>query len=388
MRTLLGFAERRDVQELVGRVVESEMVQGVVVDYDPLWLGLWRLHTQVSGEAFNRLAERLILQGRVPPAWELMLRSSTAEFAPPDPDWRPPWWDEIRHFVGRQRWAGDGPPFVVKVCLLPPQPRRDERLPELGEYPFEVVFERRAVAELAMPLRQHRPVVGGVSIGAGAKHAGTLGGVVEDQHGERWGVSCAHVVDGTTGIDQPAQRDGSAGPIGYARYLSQLQPSTAGGPCNPYHPSSVLNTVDATLIEFNGTSADLEVLHCGTLSGVTAKQNLNPGTLVEMAGKVSGTRTLEVGGLGVVYRLRDPRTKALHCFHHLFELRWPQFWRLLGGRPVQRGDSGAWALASGAGGQEWAGMAIAGDRLVGYAEFAEHVTDWAWTTHGLTLRVM
>jgi hypothetical protein len=134
-------------------------------------------------------------------------------------------------------------------------------------------------------------------------------------------------------------------------------------------------------------STDLQVLQHCPLSGITPKANVNPGTLVDMVGKESGLRTLEVGGLGITYRLRDTKTGNVYCFYHLFELRWPRWWRVLGGRPVQRGDSGAWILAAQASGTEWAGMAVAGDRLIGYAVFSENITDWASHKHGLDMRV-
>ena len=88
----------------------------------------------------------------------------------------------------------------------------------------------------------------------------------------------------------------------------------------------------------------------------------------------------------MTYRLRD-ENKNPYCFEHLFEIRWPRFMRTIVGRPVQRGDSGAWVLVSTGSGQRMGGMAIAGDRLLGYAVFAENVAEWAKNKHGLTLTV-
>jgi hypothetical protein len=240
-----------------------------------------------------------------------------------------------------------------------------------------------------MPLRQHRPVVGGVSIGLGPADSGTLGGIVKDQNNKQWGVTCAHVLKDTGGVDQPAQCDSAAASsIGSSCHKAVLSPSPATAPCNPYNWSALLNTVDAALIEFSaGIITNLQVLNHGTLSGISSKSTPSPGQTLEMAGKQSGSRALEIGGLAVTYRLRDSGG-SLYCFKELFELRWPRLWRAIGGRPVQRGDSGAWLLSLQATGTEWVGMALAGDRLIGYAMFAENIVDWAKTNHGLNLRVI
>jgi hypothetical protein len=394
MRPLFEFSNRTEVRDLVSRVTELRSVQGVIVDYDPLWMDLWRLRCARGDRAVDDLVRLVdwfhygpgVPSSRWwPPFFDQDLGGEPTEIEPPDPNWLPLAWLELQHFLRRRNPAKE--PFIVKICLYPWQ--KEDTSPDLGEYPFTVVKERRAPAELSMPLRHHRPVLGGISIGVGAQESGTLGGIVEDQHGVRWGVTCAHVVSSSVGVDQPAQRDSpGAAPLGSTRYHAALRPSAPGAPCNPYNAAAIMNSVDAALIQFvAGTSADLEVLNHGRLSGVAPKNTPSPGQLVDIAGKESGSRTLEIGGLAVTYRLRDS-TGNMFCFNELFELRWPRWWRVIGGRPVQRGDSGGWILTAQASGTQWMGMALASDRLVGYGMFAENVVNWAKANHGLDIRVV
>ncbi len=393
MRALLKFSERTDVRDVVSRATEFQSVQGVIVDYDPLWMTLWMIRGKYGDAAVDRLTSRFFdwLHFFSPHYWPTILLSSiqgleeVGEREPPDPNWIPGRWLKLRRLFGIQ--VPPTEPFIVKICLLPWD--REERLPELGHYPFPIVKERRSVAELAFPMGIHRPVIGGVSIGTNSNDSGTLGGIVKDQSRQRWGVTCAHVVGGTTPVYQPAWSDNgrAASRIGWVQLISNLIPSGRSTPCNPYNQRAGLNSVDAALIKFDdGIDASLQILNQPKPVGVRLRQDINPGELVDITGKQSGSRVLEVGGLGLTYRMRDT-DKNYFCFHHLFELRWPRWWRVMTSRPVQRGDSGAWVLTSGIDGSEWAGMAIAGDRLIGYAIFAEEVVSWAKRDHKLDLVV-
>lgn len=395
MRALLEFAERGEVRDLVSQATEYTSVQGVVLDYDPLWVLLWRIRCQLGDNGVDFFVKSFFARFYPGPGlaeWAIpwvgaLFGVEDVEFEPPDPSWRSDMWVELQLLLGRRNPVKE--PFIAKLCLFPSNP--GERLPRLSEYGFPVLRERRAPAQFCMPKRPHRPLLGGISIGTGpmAGDSGTLGGIVVDQHDKRWGVTCAHVVGSQTPVDQPAVSDNAATTtVGNGRHIATLQASTAQAPCNPYNPNALMNKVDAALIEITtSVSADLQILQQGALNGITPKADLNPGTIVEMAGKESGLRTLEVGGLGVTYRMRDPKNGSLYCFHNIFELRWPRWWKVLGGRPVLRGDSGAWIVNARASGAEWAGMAIAGDRLIGYAVLSENVTDWAQQEHGLKLRV-
>ncbi len=393
MRALLDFTRREDVRSFASAVSEDLAVQGIVVDYDPLWLALWEERCVHGDEAVRSRIELLIRAfhyfGFQPGPASLTPHPAAhrAELsAPLDIKWRPPHWEELLACLGDRSRKGDDGPIVVKVCLLPTREQRGGV--DVFESSFRVIREYRSPAVLSAS-SVRRPLVGGISIGAGPDRSGTLGGIVKDQGGKLWGMTCAHVVGSAQAVDQPAATDGGMPPsVGFGSLVSTLRPAVAQSPCNPYSRNAVLNTVDATLIDVTDPqSARLEIAQFGPLRGVVAKDSLEPGTLVDFAGKQSGARILEVGGLALTYKLHDAITSDVYCFTELFEVRWPRLGQTMLHRPVQRGDSGAWVLASGPSGLEWAGMVIAGDRLIGYAVFAENIIDWAAAQHGLQLGV-
>ena len=226
-----------------------------------------------------------------------------------------------------------------------------------------------------------------MSVGTGTKVYGTLGGVVEDETDQRYGMTCAHVFPSATSVDQPARHDDArATAIGKSAVPIALRPCPGVGPCNPYSNSPHIASVDTTLVNFDaGIDADLQILSIGALAGVVAKSSMTPGQEITFEGRTSGHRTAEVGGLAVFYRLQ--LNGQVYCFRDLFEVRWRSFIRTLFGPVVQAGDSGAWVCAETDQGPGWCGQIIGEDRRVGYAAFAEN-TLTAWSTAGKHLRVV
>jgi len=110
----------------------------------------------------------------------------------------------------------------------------------------------------------------------------------------------------------------------------------------------------------------------------------NGAQIVKFTGRSSGHRTVKVGGLGVIYQLRW--AGQTYCFRNLVQLSWPKFYQLIGGRPVNRGDSGAWICNPDPNGMGWCGMIIGDDRLHGYAVYAQTIEQW-WQQQGLPLTV-
>jgi len=74
------------------------------------------------------------------------------------------------------------------------------------------------------------------------------------------------------------------------------------------------------------------------------------------------------------------------ALRNLVQLSWPKFYQLIGGRPVNRGDSGAWICNPDPNGMGWCGMIIGDDRLHGYAVYAQTIEQW-WQQQGLPLTV-
>jgi hypothetical protein len=398
MEFLIQLArEDEEIRRLVSAAMENPSVQGVVLQLDAFWLSGWNYTNRFGQNEWEYVLRRhrpalLGLQGRLglrypwPYAHLDHYLDELPENQFPVPvrsiselRWRPLGW-ESRAAI--ERFDPEWSPVRVIVCLRPDA----MEVRRLESRQYRVLYETRPVATLsANPRRYRRPVVGGLSTGVGTTVAGTMGGIVRDQRPPQqfYGVTCAHVMSSGT-VEQPAHIDSRrASAIGTVTSHTPLQ--VPSGICTPYTRTGV-NTVDVALIEMNSaTAAQLEVLDIGLLSGITPRAQIQQGQLVEFTGRVSGHRRVKVGGLGVIYQLKAGG--QTYCFQNLIQLTWPRFYQLLKGRPVMRGDSGAWICRPDANGFGWCGMIIGEDRLHGYAVYAETIDDW-WRQQGLTLSVI
>jgi hypothetical protein len=213
--------------------------------------------------------------------------------------------------------------------------------------------------------------------------------MLKDASGNFYGLTCSHVVDQNAGVDQPAQIDNhSSGAIIGKRIAGttlNVCASTPTTPCNCWSGGKPVNEVDAALIELDPTtSCKMEVLDIGQISGI--RSNFMPPLAVEMTGRSSSNRQLHVGALVLAIRLTDHKGKS-YCFTNLFEIKWPSFARLVLGRPIQNGDSGAWVCAPSATGFDFLGMVIGGNRTVGYANLSRSLEDWWANKEHLSLSV-
>jgi hypothetical protein len=389
MDYLRTFAEEYGLREIVESLADQPNVQGAILRFNELWLTAWRLQEAGRLDEWEQWLWMYRHWDVSDFAYESFARSSinAAPWIPrgrPDLMWRPPQWDEFSKMKGREEEIS---PVHLIVCLRPPAKGENVVIPDLPRRRLPVGFEVRPIARLASSQRaQVRPVVGGISVGAGKKLFGTLGGVAEDQAGERYGMTCAHVFPSTTSVDQPALYDDTlATSIGVSMSSIPIQPCPGNGPCNPYSNSPHIASVDTTLVKFeDGISSDLEILSIGTLSGVVAKNSMTTGQEVTFEGRSSGQRIAEVGGLCVFYRLQI--NAQAYCFRDLFEIRWRSFFRSVFGPIVKAGDSGAWVCAETDQGPAWCGQVIGEDRHVGYAAFSENIIS-AWSAIGKDLRV-
>ncbi|MFL5386285.1 MAG: hypothetical protein ACJ8GN_27525 [Longimicrobiaceae bacterium] len=381
MDYLRSFAEEYGLSEIVRPLAERPEVQGVILTLDDWWLNAWRLNESGQTNEWYRWFREWRRWG--PGAFPFMIGSeigmndqSWIPLRPPDLNWRPPFWDDLCRMLGR---VEETPPVRLIVCLRPPANGENVVIPELPRSRLPVIFEGRPLARLsANPRAATRPIVGGLSIGAGARAYGTLGGIVEDISGVRYGMTCAHVLPPQTPVEQPAQHDDAhASAIGTSAKSIDLQPCPGPGPCNAYTSSPHISLVDTRLVELeSGVAADLEILSIGPLAGVVAKNTMTPGQEITFVGRTSSHRIAEVGGLALFYRLR--MNGQTYCFNDLFEVRWRSFIRACLGPVVQAGDSGAWVCAETSQGPGWCGQVIGEDRRVGYAAFAENtITAWA-----------
>jgi hypothetical protein len=251
---------------------------------------------------------------------------------------------------------------------------------------LRVVFETHPLAVFyASPRVRTVPLVGGVSIGVGTTHDGTLGGIVRDGS-KCFGITCSHVVPNNQDIvDQPAQADnsGSPAPIGKRVAGTTMVGSKVTDPCNPYNIATPINTLDVALIEINGTapvSNPPEIRKVGALTGIVPRSLLNRGQEVVFSGKSSGHKRRFLKGVGVPYRMTDLVTGNIHCFLHVLEFQTSSGKR----QPAKGGDSGAWLCSRYGTGYGWTGMIIGGDGPDAYAIFADGIEQW-WKAQGFSL---
>jgi hypothetical protein len=378
MEALIRLArEDEEIERIARAAMERAGVQGVVLDIDPYWLAEWNYTKRFGREGFDRLQRRF--------EWRPYDERFVADLPENDFPVMPLRKDDLKEeWEGYAKESGFYPrqsPVRITICLQPGA----VDVPQFESGRYRILYETRPVATLSASSKgYHRPVLGGLSAGVGKKHCGTMGGIVQDQQSppQKYGVTCAHVMTSGT-VDQPARVDSKrAAAIGMVSAHTSLQ--LPAGLCTPASTTGV-NTVDIALIEIDpSTSADLEVLDIGPLTGVTPISKIGQGQLVEFTGRSSGNRTLRVGGLGVIYKLKSNGQD--YCFQNVIQLNWPRFYQLLGGRPVARGDSGSWICNPDENGFGWCGMIIGNDRLHGYAIYAETIERW-WKQQGLTLTV-
>lgn len=381
MEVLVNLGEEdEEIQRITRAAMENPSVQGVILDIDPYWLTRWNYVRRFGEKEFHRMPERnqfrFFRRGVFDDFSEnafpvLPLHRNNLKERPPD-------WAS---YAGEVGFDPEKSPVRVTICLRPGA----VEVPRLESGSYQILYETRPIAALsAGPKTYRRPLLGGLSAGVGSKVCGTIGGIVKDQQAQsqKYGMTCAHVMRSGT-VHQPAKVDSKkAAAIGTVSAHSNLQLPV--GVCTPVSVTG-LNTVDVALIEIDpSTSADLEILDIGPLTGVTPIASIGQGQLLEFTGRSSGNRSLRIGGLGVIYKLRWNGRD--YCFKNVIQLNWPRFYQLLGGRPVARGDSGAWICNPNESGFGWCGMIIGEDRLHGYAIYAETIEDW-WKQQGLSLTI-
>lgn len=384
MDYLLEFSQRDDVRALARSYLSrEEAVQGITIDLDSFWLAGFQLYTVLPYADFRRLDDEL--SGHAPwwPSAAVLRRRhafGVEEFvAYPygiDIEWRPEFW---KRFTESQNRSDE--PYVVVVVLRPEAPRATVLgLQETDTGGFQVRFETRPRAELyARGTDKVRPVVGGTSVSSPDGAAGTLGGILSDGGGKRFGLTCAHVLAEGAEAQQPSPKDDRrhAGTIGRCVRSTTLKPHM--GPLDPYDASS-LNDVDVAVIQLD-ESAEMAVLEVGAVTGVSSKSHVNPESVVDVVGKERGRQTLYIGGATMVQEFHHGDIK--YGYMNLFELKRGSRFDWVTGtimKPVKRGDSGAWVLKDGPTGSEWLGVVVGGAGHIGYAIPAEFVNNWLATS--------
>lgn len=395
MQFLIDFAaEDREFQEILRRASEFDTVQGVVLDVDRYWLGLWLLRERWGEERLDRWFSGYLEAIHQPwrdfgSEWSWGLPKEPSIFHRPlgaadVHNWRPLNWE---YRLSRFGLPKEGLPLVVKVCLRP-QASSEDRFPKLEQLQedggrLQVELETRSRARLSSdPRRAHVPLPGGVSIGVGATDYGTLGVVLTDGAGVYYGLTCSHVAGLGAQVVQPSIRDAtSAIVIGRTVAATALTACPPGTKCNPWSGATP-NEIDASLIQIdtNRVGVILEVLDIGPLTGVMPRASISTSQSVEVMGRTSKLNALQIGGLAAWYTF--VHDGSAYCFRNLFEVESPYGTAGI----IKLGDSGAPVCTPDDVGMAWAGMIVGCDAYKGYAMYGETVDKWT-AGQGYALRV-
>ncbi len=351
MDYLLEFGARDDVRELAARYLSFRSVHAIDIGLDQRWLTAWRTQEDALGLDDDFVAYPFGV----------------------DTSWRP-----SSNLPLIETWERYGP-FVITVVLRP-SAVQDERggLAEVdGPEDLLVTFESQPVPRLLAGGKSAvRPLVGGLGLAGASGPPATLGGIVTSASGEKFAVTCAHVLGQGEEVLQPAPIDNrrEAVRIGVCSHRSRLRAHES--PVSPYDAD--LNEVDAALVALDGgVRADLAMLEAGPLAGISRRSDLHEHISVDIVGLRAKRRSLRVGKLRLYGEFSHGR--ETFGYQNLFELRRrSRFFGLTGtfGPPVSGGDSGAWVLRPGAPGPEWAGVVVAGEGPTAYAVMAASVVEW------------
>ena len=388
MRFLINFAAEDDrFQTVLRNAAEYPVLQGVALSLDYYWLYCWRLAQQHGERAIKDMVYW------VAPLSEIYWRRRTLEerlgmFPRPIHDseiekWRPPGWDER---AGRLSFSAKELPVVVKVCIRPTQ-SPNERVPSIealqrGTEGLRVIVQTEPQSSLcANPRKKRLPVVGGVSIGVGVSDFATLGVILEDDHGGRFALTCAHAAAKNDSVLQPSQRDSKkAAVIGKSVLATKLLPCSDSDACND-KSGIPTNELDLSLVQIDSsTPSNLEVLDIGTLNGVVGIASLSSGQTVEVMGRTCKFKTLQLGDLHV-FRKHE-HNGQFYCYKNMVRIESPY-----GANDVIRGgDSGAPVTMASDSGKGLCGMIVAANTYGGFAMFGELIEDW-WKRNGYSLHV-
>jgi hypothetical protein len=335
---------------LIERVAGLQVLQGVVVDLNPIWQAAYTLDQAgldprlmvglFPGPGANVLAMIDALVG-IPPTGGVIDLG---------------WWNPIVELLTRTVFGRDSvlpTPLVVKVIALPAtnsqlQEERRTLVQAVSSVPFPALVETRPVATLA--------VAGGDRCVMASGSRGTVGGFVRDRLTNRtYAATCGHVI--TSGAV-----DIGGGIVGLCSHARSPTPLASGQRCDKN--STAINRLDLALIDVTGTA----VANVAAKIALTVPSN-EP---VTMVGAETHFHHYEVGGASMLHKIDGI------CFDNVFEVRPPAPAGIFSPRlramtavVPKQGDSGAWVVGVNA--SDLCGILVAVDHLMGYALEADTV---------------
>ncbi|MFE4310618.1 hypothetical protein ACFRR6_31730 [Streptomyces sp. NPDC056891] len=367
-------------------------VHGLLIETDPDLRRLWEIRTTMAADEWAEFDTQLArfyhfrlreFRYELPPSlWPLLPDqgdnvTQRHETPPADLSWRCQTLDEMRRTRGR---GGPEQPGVLFTTLYEPSIPLGvfEELSSIASgLPWRVrLAARRPAVAFAGPREKHRPLLGGVSLGqTGRAIKGTLGGFL-NLNGDRYAVTCGHVISASRMATQPSEPDGGTGMvISDCLHTSDEMLFGADEPCRG---AGSANSIDAAIVRVDSSILiDDSILDLGPVSRTVPMSEVVEGGTVQVSAR-SGLRNLIVGALAL--RRSVSIAGKSYCFQDLLELRRPGGnWGVRGSlvTPTRRGDSGSWVVQEESDGYGWVGMVTAGDGPASYAQFAEIVENWA-----------
>lgn len=362
------FDESALLKEVVRNAARVPIVTGFTLDIDPLWSHLYDIE--------NNLVDSTHVPwgGTLPP-------SSSLPFQPRDRGYRRRdlhkpvslWKNETE--ITRQNTGRERLPVTLTVIH---RPLRAARVGEHLDEDDTSLLQQLVRATLAFPVLvriEERPrarlaLASGDQITVPPTNSGTLGGVLNDQAGVSYGITCSHVAQTNDDV-----YDSGGNQIGICTADTQRVSLPNPLVCDP------INLTAPHPIPSNGP--DVNMLDCSVillLSAVTRPtiagiaQALSPGQSVVHTGASTGTTKHWLGSLCLSYGFSSGGQDF--CFRDAVELV-PQPSGLLGRTIVPtQGDSGGWVLTDDQP-PDWAGLFFGEDGRRGFLIRAKWVHEWA-----------
>lgn len=372
MRCLRPFLENQYVQRIISACRESPAVQGILLQIDPLWMLAWRIGESVDPTDPQQGFEEALKRGNQSLFSLIHYFSLTSDYrltpwrpfraiTEKDLSWRPSDWPVAGFYA---QW-----PAIMRICLYPGR----------GEPPlfrgdgFQIRYEVRPIAEVyASPKDQHRPLLGGVSVGVNSTDAGTMGGILVDRKGNYFGVTCGHVVGSVLSVEQPARIDRTGTLIGKVDAVQVPAPFPSHARKVSADQQKYAAKVDAALIEIDsGISAELKVLKMGRVTDFVAIDDIEQDEELQMTGRTSDWQKIQRSSVSPFYNVTNKTTGDEYCYENALIFREPS-----GAAAAQAGDSGAWICKEVGSVYHWAGMIVGGDKQLGIAIAAAELKTW------------
>lgn len=233
------------------------------------------------------------------------------------------------------------------------------------------------------PRDQHRPLLGGVSIGVNSTDAGTMGGIVTDHNGKYFGLTCAHVAQTGNSVDQPARTDNAGSTVGAAVLHSLPAPFPSHARKIEVDQRLYSSKVDAALVELSsgGASPKLEVFKMGKVTDLIAIVDIEQDEELELTGRSSDWQKVRRSSVSPFYNVKNRSTGDEYCFEDALIIREPT-----GGPAVRPGDSGSWICKEVGTDYHLAAMVVGGDKQLGIAIASYQLKEW-WEGAGFKLSV-